>query len=364
MGLASPWFAIVPNRWGPLMMKSLVSALALAALCASAHALEPSSATDFSAAQKKVQSAPPKRVAAPVVRRAPSAPSVRRAPAPRVVAQPRVNKKVIQSNQGVPKSGKKVPPPPVPKVMPAMNPNLVPKTNPVVVNPNLAPKINPVVTPSKLTLGPGKVLPAKALPPNFTLAKLNNNKIAPIVKGPKMIWIGGGWKKFLPYSVLGVALIGGTYFYPDGYLSVGRPYCEGITPDGCRLNWQVVGFEGGGEEWQCVQYCPRPGAMRPPQVVALAAPPPAPQGTCELTIYSEPNFASAPVTTGEDQPQLSQSGWQDQIASIQVKSGLWEVFTEEQYAGNAMRLAPGTYPTLGPEWTKRINSFQCVQPGA
>ena len=115
VGLASPWFAIVPNRWGPLMMKSLVSALALAALCASAHALEPSSATDFSAAQKKVQSAPPKRVAAPVVRRAPSAPSVRRAPAPRVVAQPRVNKKVIQSNQGVPKSGKKVPPPPVPK---------------------------------------------------------------------------------------------------------------------------------------------------------------------------------------------------------------------------------------------------------
>ena len=40
------------------------------------------------------------------------------------------------------------------------------------------------------------------------------------------------------------------------------------------------------------------------------------------------------------------------------------MFTEEQYAGGAMRLAPGTYPNLGPEWTKRINSFQCVQPGA
>jgi hypothetical protein len=336
------------------MLKIVLFGLALAAICMPAQASDTASITDISAAQKKPQAAP--------VKRAP-APQVRRAPAPRVSAQPRVSKKVVQPNQGVPKSGKKVAPSSAPKVAPAMNPNLAPKINPVAA-PNLAPKINPAINPSKLTLGPGKVAPPKALPPHFALAKLNNNKIAPIVKGPKLIWVGGGWKKFLPYTALGVALIGGAYFYPDGYLTVGRPYCEGITPDGCRLNWQMVGFEGGGQEWQCVQYCPRPGAMPPPQTVAFAAAPPMPQGTCELTIYSEPNFASNPVTTGEDQPQLSQSGWQDQIASVQVKSGLWEMFSDEQFAGNAMRLAPGSYPNLGPEWTKRINSFQCVQPGA
>jgi hypothetical protein len=27
-----------------------------------------------------------------------------------------------------------------------------------------------------------------------------------------------------------------------------------------------------------------------------------------------------------------------------------------------MRLDPGPYPNLPPEWTKRIGSFQCVQP--
>ena len=331
------------------MLRMFVTGLALAAICMPAQAIETGLSTDFSAAQKKVQAESVKR----------AAPQARRAAAPRASAQPRINKKVVQPNQGVPKSGKKVSPA---KVAPAINPNLAPKINPAM-NPNLAPKINPALNPSKLTLGPGKINPPKALPANLALAKLKNNKVAPIIKGPKMIWIGGGWKKFLPYSVLGVALIGGTYFYPDGYLSVGRPYCEGITPDGCRLNWQVVGFEGGGEEWQCVQYCPRPGAMPPPQVAALVVPPPAPQGVCELTIYSEANFASNPVTTGEDQSQLSQSGWQDQIASIQVKSGTWEVFTDEQFAGNAMRLVPGSYPNLGPEWTKRINSFQCVQPG-
>ena len=333
------------------MLKIVLSSLALAAMCMPAQANDTALITDISAAQKKSQAASVKRAAAP---------QVRRTAAPRVSAQPRASRKVVQPSSGVPKSGKKVS---APKVAPAINPNVAPKISPAM-NPNLAPKINPAVNPSKLGLGPAKINPPKALPPNLVLAKLPNNKVAPIIKGSKMIWIGGGWKKFLPYSALGVVLIGGAYFYPDGYLTIGRPYCEGVTPDGCRLNWQAVGFEGGGETWQCVQYCPRPGAMPPPQTVSFAAAPPMPQGTCELTIYSEPNFASNPVTTGEDQPQLSQSGWQDQIASIQVKSGLWEMFTEEQYAGGAMRLAPGTYPNLGPEWTKRINSFQCVQPGA
>jgi hypothetical protein len=335
------------------MLKIVLSSLALAAMCMPAQANDTALITDISAAQK--QAAPVKRVAAPQVRRT-AAPQIRRTAAPRVSAQPRASRKVVQPSSGVPKSGKKVS---APKVAPAINPNVAPKISPVV-NPNLGPKISP----SKLVLGPGKVGPPKPLPANFAIAKVKNNIVAPVIKGPKMIWMGGGWKKFLPYTALGVVLVGGAYFYPDGYLTIGRPYCEGITPDGCRLNWQVVGFEDGGDAWQCVQYCPRPGAMPPPQTAAFAAPPPMPQGTCELTIFSEPNFASNPVTTGEDQPQLSQSGWQDQIASVQVKSGLWEMFTEEQYAGGAMRLAPGTYPNLGPEWTKRINSFQCVQPGA
>jgi hypothetical protein len=30
----------------------------------------------------------------------------------------------------------------------------------------------------------------------------------------------------------------------------------------------------------------------------------------------------------------------------------------------SMRLTPSTYPNLAPEWTKRIGSFQCVEPSA
>src|SRR6202035_2213074 len=151
-------------------------------------------------------------------------------------------------------------------------------------------------------------------------------KLAPIwKKGPKKIWVGGKWKVFVGFSAIKVVLIGGGYYWPDAYVNVGRPYCEGVTADGCHLNWQMVNFEDGGGAYQCVQYCPRPNAPPPPQAAALVAPPSAPQGdACEVTIFSEPNFAGQDATTGEEQPALSQSGWQDQIVSIQVKRGVWD----------------------------------------
>lgn len=207
-------------------------------------------------------------------------------------------------------------------------------------------------------------------------------------RGPRSIYWGGRWRYYAPLAALGALAIGSAYYYPDAYLSVARPSCSGVTPDGCRLNWQMVGFEdGGGGGYQCVQYCPRPGSQQPANVVALgsssnlessgasdspvapvapvAAIPPAaapPQGKCEITLYSEPRFASAAVPTGDDQPKLSESGWENQIASLQIKAGNWELFTEEQYAGKAIRLAPGSYPDLEPEWRKSIKSFMCVEP--
>ena len=229
--------------------------------------------------------------------------------------------------------------------------------SPAQLNPN---KLQ--LAPNKLQLGPGKINPVGLKPGNFPIVKLGN-KVAPIWKGPKKIWWGGGWKTFIPLSALGVVLVGGTYFYPDGYLGLARPYCEGITPDGCRLNWQMVNFEDGGADWQCVQFCPRRGALPPPQAAALVAPPPIPQGRCEVAIYPEPSFAGNVVATSEEQPRLSESGWQNQIASVQVRAGTWDFYSGENFTGETMRLPPGPYPTLGAEWTKHIGSFMCSQPG-
>ena len=242
-----------------------------------------------------------------------------------------------------------------------VNPNLKVNNN-LKVNPNL--RVGPALhaTPT-LKLGPGHVNPV-IKQANFPMVKLANNKFAPMWKQKHGLWWGGKWKYFVPFTALGVVLVGGAYYYPDAYVGFARPYCTGLTPDGCQLNWQQVNFEDGGADWQCVQFCPRPNAIPPPQAVALVAPPPMPQGSCEVTIFSDMNFGGTGVTTGEEQPALSQSGWQNQIASIQVKSGTWDFFTDENFAGGTMRLQPGPYQDLGPEWTKKIGSFMCIQPGS
>jgi hypothetical protein len=99
----------------------------------------------------------------------------------------------------------------------------------------------------------------------------------------------------------------------------------------------------------------------PQHVVQLSGPPPADPGHCDLMIYPEPGFAGESSEATEDQPTLTEAGWQDQISSIQIKAGVWDFFTDEQFQGESMRLQPGQYPQLDAQWTKHIGSFQCVQ---
>jgi hypothetical protein len=200
--------------------------------------------------------------------------------------------------------------------------------------------------------------------PNFPVITAHN-RFFPIVRGQRFVWWGGYRRTFIPLAALGVVLIGGSYWYPDGYVSVAQPLCTGLTPDGCQLNWRMVDFEDGGGVPQCVQYCAQVGP--PPARVAQLppAPPPAPaNGTCEMTIFADPNFGGLSAPTAENQATLSQAGWLNEISSVQVQSGTWEFYADENFGGVSMRLTPGQYPNLAPEWTKRIGSFQCVEPSA
>jgi hypothetical protein len=233
-----------------------------------------------------------------------------------------------------------------------------------------------------LRLGPGRPIgpPGVHLPPGpggfahrppaFPVVTVGN-RFFPIVRGPRFVWWGGYRRAFVPLAVLGIAAIGGSYWYPDGYVSVAQPYCTGYTPDGCQLTWRMVDFDGGGAAPQCVQYCPQvgplpaPGPGQAPAQVASLPPPPPPapaNGTCQMTIFAEPNFAGAAAPTTEAQPLLGEAGWLNEISSVQVQTGEWEFYADENFGGVSMRLDPGDYPNLAPEWTKHIGSFQCVQP--
>jgi hypothetical protein len=195
-------------------------------------------------------------------------------------------------------------------------------------------------------------------------------------QGPYRLWFGGRWVTFVGVGTLAAILVGTDYYYPYGYVSIAQPWCSGVTDDGCRLHWQTVALQEGGEQVQCVQYCPRrvsqsvaPAVtgstdVAPAAAVSLAEVPPEPRGKCEVVIYADSSLKGLSAPTSDDQASLMEAGWKNEIASIEVKQGTWDFFTDDNYAGATMRLAPGSYGELGADWAKKIGSFSCTSPAS
>jgi hypothetical protein len=88
-----------------------------------------------------------------------------------------------------------------------------------------------------------------------------------------------------------------------------------------------------------------------------------PVQACLITVYAEPNLTGQAFETADNQPRLDLNRWQNQTASIIVKGGTWEFYPDLEFRGGppVLRLSPGSYPVLEPQWTKRIGSFMCVR---
>ena len=218
-----------------------------------------------------------------------------------------------------------------------------------------------------LTHGPAqpvKVVVNLTVRPAYPAVHLHNvNAFFPIHRAPYALYVGGVARTFVPLASLGIARINGAYWNPDGYVRVARRFCQGTAENGCMLYWRNVDFAGGGgSDAQCVQYCPHTGPA-PANFVEAPPQPPAPpaNASCDLTIFGEPNFGGGSAPTGQSQPDVAASGWQNAISSIQIQSGIWDFFTDANFSGESMRLQAGQYATLPQGWDKKIASFQCVQ---
>jgi hypothetical protein len=68
---------------------------------------------------------------------------------------------------------------------------------------------------------------------------------------------GGRWRTFVGLGALGAIAFGSAYYYPYAYIDAPAPFCDGLTEDGCQLQWQEVPtLEEGPPVFQCVAYCP------------------------------------------------------------------------------------------------------------
>ena len=93
---------------------------------------------------------------------------------------------------------------------------------------------------------------------------------------------------------------------------------------------------------------------------AAAAGPTGNEEGCEVKGYSEANLQGQSFTTGDSYPTMDE--WKQQIGSLEVVSGTWDFYSDDNYGGELIRLTPGQYRTLGDNWTNAISSFMAASP--
>ena len=65
-------------------------------------------------------------------------------------------------------------------------------------------------------------------------------------------------RRHVPIRLLAPWFFAGAYLYPYRYLGYEEPVCQGLTDNGCQLQWMEVPDEDNlGSAMQCVEYCPR-----------------------------------------------------------------------------------------------------------
>jgi hypothetical protein len=78
----------------------------------------------------------------------------------------------------------------------------------------------------------------------------------------------------------------------------------------------------------------------------------------ELRVYKQPNFSGAGLVIRNNANDLADSGFQDQISSIEVRSGRWQLCTQPDFRGDCVVIGRGDYPTLERVLNHRIESVR------
>jgi hypothetical protein len=83
-----------------------------------------------------------------------------------------------------------------------------------------------------------------------------------------------------------------------------------------------------------------------------------PIGAAEIAIFKQPNFSGETVALRGGAMDLAALGFHDQISSIVVKSGRWQLCTQPRFRGDCVVLEPGAYPALEARINHRIESLR------
>jgi hypothetical protein len=208
-----------------------------------------SGATEFSSQQRKKPAAAPRAVAPRAVAPRTVAP---RTVAPRTVAPRTVTPRTVTPRTVTPR----VVTPTVTTTPTTTRRVTTPPTGAGaarVVTPRAAPR---VVTPTGANVGKVTAARIRGLPGRGAGRAAIRGQNYSAWRGGYRVRHGGGWRTFVALSALGAIAIGAATYYPYAYISAPQDYCDGLTEDGCQLQWQEVETVEGDLVDQCVAYCP------------------------------------------------------------------------------------------------------------
>ena len=84
----------------------------------------------------------------------------------------------------------------------------------------------------------------------------------------------------------------------------------------------------------------------------------------EIRVYKQPNFSGESLTVTGEVRDFSSRKFQDQISSIVVRSGRWELCSRPNFGGDCMILERGEYPRLDEKLYHRVESARLVESRA
>ena len=78
----------------------------------------------------------------------------------------------------------------------------------------------------------------------------------------------------------------------------------------------------------------------------------------EVTLFSGKNFKGHSVTLHKDAANFERLGFNDQVSSLRVRHGKWELCTDSEFRGRCRVFEPGDYSSVGGE----NNAYSSARP--
>lgn len=83
----------------------------------------------------------------------------------------------------------------------------------------------------------------------------------------------------------------------------------------------------------------------------------------EIRFFEHADFQGRQICLRNDEPSLRRYDFNDKVSSVVIRSGRWQICTDDDFHGACVVVEPGDYPRLDWQWNDRISSVRELDSG-